>query len=286
MRFWYDIRETFTISVAPSSGFEDSYFFNIGQGVRQGCILLLHLFNVYSEKIIRDALEGFEGSVKVGGRIVTYLRYADDIVLVAGSMQVLETLVELASEQAGLMFNTQKAKVVKMASDPENTEMIETVETFLYLGAIFTNDCNDSADLNRRLSFIGHVARGKGLGNGELLGMIRNMRGNWAAHGKTQQHVNTQKVLHNVEASFVLLLTPYFNLKSKFEEETIGVNGKKVQLQGNKCFREKNVRQDEQVVDVPTRILKEVKENGEEFKKATGAYQQSIQVQVESEGLQ
>ena len=50
---------------------------------------------------MRDALVGYEGSIKVGGRTVTNLRYADDIVLIAGSMQELELLVtkvKLASE--------------------------------------------------------------------------------------------------------------------------------------------------------------------------------------------
>ena len=78
-------------------GFAD--FFNIGQGFRQGCIL----FNIYSEKIMRNSLEGFEGSAKIGGKTVANLRYADDIVLIAGSMKELETLVingNLASEQA------------------------------------------------------------------------------------------------------------------------------------------------------------------------------------------
>ncbi|XP_047492300.1 uncharacterized protein LOC125041405 [Penaeus chinensis] len=101
-------------------GLTDS--FNIGQGY----ILSPHLFNVYSEKIMRDALEGFEGTIKVGGRNVTNLRYADDIVLIAGSMLELEDLitrVKLASEQAGLMLNTQKTKVMKTAGDPENIEM-------------------------------------------------------------------------------------------------------------------------------------------------------------------
>ena len=114
---------------------------------------------------MRDALDGFEGSIKVGGRIVTNLRYADDIVLIAGSMTELEDLmtrVKLASEQAGLMLNTQKTKVMKMAGDQENIEMsdftmngeiieiVEIVDNFIYLGANITNDCNDSKEIRRR----------------------------------------------------------------------------------------------------------------------------------------
>ena len=63
------------------------------QDVRQGCILSPHLFNIYSEVIIRNALEGFEGTVKIGGQIITNLRYADGIVLVGGSMEELQDML-------------------------------------------------------------------------------------------------------------------------------------------------------------------------------------------------
>ena len=135
-------------------------FFNISQRVRQGCILSPHLFNIYSEKKMREALEGFNGNIKMGGGIITNL--ADDIVLIAGSMQELETIVarvKLTSGQAGLMRNTQKTKVMKMTVDPENFNVnvlivnggvIETVDKFTYLDATFTNDCNDSKEIRRR----------------------------------------------------------------------------------------------------------------------------------------
>ena len=52
----------------------------IEQGVRQRCILSPHLFNIYSEVIMRNALEGFESTIKIGGRSITNLRYADNVV--------------------------------------------------------------------------------------------------------------------------------------------------------------------------------------------------------------
>lgn len=99
--------------------------FRIEQGVRQGCILSPHLFNIYSEVIIRNALEGFEGTVKIGGRIITNLRYADDIVLVGGSMEELQDIVNRvheASSQAGLYLNTSKTKVMKTIRVPVQNE--------------------------------------------------------------------------------------------------------------------------------------------------------------------
>ena len=54
--------------------------------MRQGCIISPILFNLYSELMIREAMEGMEG-VKVGGRNITDLRYADDAVLVADGIK-------------------------------------------------------------------------------------------------------------------------------------------------------------------------------------------------------
>ena len=59
-----------------------TYWFEIEQGVRQGCIISPHVLNIYVEDIMRNAQDGFEGSIAFGGRKVTNLRYADDIVLI------------------------------------------------------------------------------------------------------------------------------------------------------------------------------------------------------------
>ena len=53
-------------------------------------VLTPHLFNIYSEVIMKNALEGVEGTVKIGRRSITNLRYADDFVLVSGSMEELQ----------------------------------------------------------------------------------------------------------------------------------------------------------------------------------------------------
>ena len=53
--------------------------FRIGKGVRQGCILSPHLFNLYAEDIMREALEDLDTGIKIGGHKINNLRYADDI---------------------------------------------------------------------------------------------------------------------------------------------------------------------------------------------------------------
>ena len=61
-------------------------WFQIGKGVRQGCILSLYLFNLYAEYIMRNAgLEEAQAGIKIAGRNINNLRYADDTTLMAES---------------------------------------------------------------------------------------------------------------------------------------------------------------------------------------------------------
>ena len=69
-------------------------WFQIGQGVRQGCILSPCLFNLYAEYIIRNTgLEEAEGGIKIAGRNVNNLRYADDTTLMAESKEEIKSLL-------------------------------------------------------------------------------------------------------------------------------------------------------------------------------------------------
>ena len=56
---------------------------------RHGCILSPYLFNLYTEMIMRSALNGYGGDVTVDGKVVTNLRYADDVVLIASTLPKL-----------------------------------------------------------------------------------------------------------------------------------------------------------------------------------------------------
>jgi len=116
-------------------------WFQIGKGVHQGCILLPCLFNLYAEYIVQNSrLDEAQARIKISGRNINNLRYADDITLMAESKEKLKSLlrkVKEESEKVGLMFNIQKTKI--MASGPITSwkidgEAVETVRDFI-LGA-------------------------------------------------------------------------------------------------------------------------------------------------------
>ena len=92
----------------------------IGKGVCQGCILSPYLFNFYAEYIMRNAgLEEAQAGIKIAGRNINNLRYADDTTLIAESEEELKNLlmkVKEESEKVVLKLNIQKTKI--LASGP------------------------------------------------------------------------------------------------------------------------------------------------------------------------
>ena len=92
----------------------------IGKGVYQGCVLSPCLFNFYAEYIMRKAgLDEAQAGIKIVGRNINNLRYADDTTLVTKSEEELKSLlmkVKEESEKVGLKLNIQKTKI--MASGP------------------------------------------------------------------------------------------------------------------------------------------------------------------------
>ena len=105
-------------TVSTAHGTTD--WFQIGKGVRQGCILSPCYFNLYSEYIMRNTgLEEEQVGIKISGRNINSLRYADDITLVAESEEELKSLlmkVKEESEKVGLQLSIQKTKII--ASGP------------------------------------------------------------------------------------------------------------------------------------------------------------------------
>ena len=115
-------------------------WFQVGKGVRQGCILSPCLFNLYVEYIMRNAgLGETQAGIKIAGRNISNLRYADDTTLMAESEELNSLLMKVKeeSEKVGLKLNIQKTKIV--ASGPITSwqidgETVETVTRFVLVG--------------------------------------------------------------------------------------------------------------------------------------------------------
>ena len=107
-------------------------WFQIRKGAHQGCILSLYLFNLYAEYIMRNAgLDEAQARIKIDGRNINNLSYADDTTLMAERKEELKSLlmkVKEESEKIGLKLNIQKTKI--MASGPITSWQIdgETME--------------------------------------------------------------------------------------------------------------------------------------------------------------
>ena len=109
------------------AGQEATDWFQIGKGVRQGCILSPCLFNLYAEYIMWNAgLDEAQAEIKIARRSINNLRYAHDTIPMAESEEELKRLlmkVKEESEKAGLKLNFQKTKI--MASSPITSWQID-----------------------------------------------------------------------------------------------------------------------------------------------------------------
>ena len=101
-------------------------------------------------------LEEAQAGIKIAGRDINNLRYADDTILMAESEEELKSLlkVKVESEKVGLKLNIQKTKI--MASSPTTSreidgETVETVSDFIFLGSKITADGDRRHEIKRRL---------------------------------------------------------------------------------------------------------------------------------------
>ena len=130
----------------------------MGKGVCQGCILSPCLFNYYAEYITRKAgLEETQAGIKIAGRNINNLRYADDTTLMAEREEELKSLlmkVKVEREKVGLKLNIQKTNI--MPSGPitlrqVDGETVETVSDFIFGGSKISADGDYSHEIKRRL---------------------------------------------------------------------------------------------------------------------------------------
>ena len=133
-------------------------WFQIGKEVHQGYTLPPCLFNVYAEYIMWNArLDEAQAGIKIAGRSINNLRYADDTTLMAEREEELKTLlmkVKEESKKAGLKLNIEKTKI--MASGPIASwqidgETMEPVTDFIFFGSKITADGDCSHEIKRCL---------------------------------------------------------------------------------------------------------------------------------------
>ena len=132
--------------------------FQTRKAVRQGCILSPSLFNLHTEYITQNAgLDEAQGGIKIAGRNINNLRYADDTTLMAKSKEELKSLMMKMkeSEKVGLKLNIQKTKI--MVSGPITScqidgETMETGRRFIFLGSKITADGDCSHEIKKTLA--------------------------------------------------------------------------------------------------------------------------------------
>ena len=131
-------------------------WFQRGKGVQQGCILLPCLFNFYAEYIMRNAgLEEAQAGIKIVGRNINNLRYADDTTLMAESEEERKSLlmkVKVESEKGGIKLNIQKTNIMASSSitswqiDGKQWKQCQTI----FLGSSVAADDDCSHKIKRR----------------------------------------------------------------------------------------------------------------------------------------
>jgi len=139
------------------TGHGTTNWFQIGKGVCQGYILSPCLFNLYAEYIMRNVgLEEAQAGIKIAGRNISNLRYANDTTLMAESEELKSLLMKMKeeNEKVGLKLNIQKTKI--MASGPITSWQIdgvtvETVRDVILGGSKITANGDCSHEIKRSL---------------------------------------------------------------------------------------------------------------------------------------
>jgi len=140
---------------------EETIEINIKRGVRQGCVLSPTLFNLYSERIMTEALNEAAEGIVINGQLINNLRYADDTVLIAstaGELQVLLDRINRVSLQYGIKINERKTKYMVISKQDRvsdnlslNGEAVERCHHFKYLGCLVNERWEMAQEINSRI---------------------------------------------------------------------------------------------------------------------------------------
>ena len=132
-------------------------WFQIGKGVHEGCILSPCLFNLHAEYITRNAgLEEAQAGIKIAGRSINNISYADDTILMAESEELKSLLMKVKeeSEKVDLKLSIQTTKMIvsgPITSWQIDGETVETVADLTFLGSKITADGDCSHEIKRCL---------------------------------------------------------------------------------------------------------------------------------------
>uniref|UniRef100_A0A8D8W5N2 Craniofacial development protein 2 n=2 Tax=Cacopsylla melanoneura TaxID=428564 RepID=A0A8D8W5N2_9HEMI len=143
--------------------FEDEHteYVQILRGVRQGCILSPLIFNLYSEKIFREALKDVDKGISIDGNRLNNIRYADDTIVFADKLEDLQLLIDkitLHSNNYGLDINANKTKLMIISKNVindchlyTNGIQIERVTKYNYLGTNINEEWDNTLEIKVRI---------------------------------------------------------------------------------------------------------------------------------------
>ena len=160
-------------------------WFRTTVGVRQGCLLSPTLFNIFLERIMTDALENHEGSVSIGGRTITNLRFADDIDALAGKEDELVKLInhlDTTSTKYGMEISAEKTKLMTNNTKGISLDVriggqkLETVQSFKYLGSVVSDEGSKQEIMSRIAQTIGALTKLKAIWKDKNIALSSKIR--------------------------------------------------------------------------------------------------------------